>query len=446
MKIKDLKTNNIETFKNDVCQEFYSACKTSNNLKIGLEIERLPVYKKTNEAVNYFGENGLYRLLRQIAYNDEWRYISDLTFINGLQKGQATITLEPGGQTEYSLTPQKTIFELKEEVKTLDKKLSSIMEYLGISMLEYPISPKTNGKNIEIIPKRRYQTMAKYMNGERCFSMMRETAGIQVAIDYIDEQDAIKKLKLSMMLAPFSTAIFANSPIRCGQITGYKSTRALAWLKTDENRCGLINEKLFNDNFSFEDYVNKVLSIPLLFIQREDKIIEIGGKINFETFLKNGYNDFSATKDDYSLHSTLFFPEVRLKNIIEIRNQDTQKGEFKYCIPAMYKGILYNEKTTNNIFELLKEFSYDDFVKLRFEVPKFGLETKIKNKKLIDYAKIILEEAYIGLKEQETNEEKFLEPIIELTNDGLCPADLILKEWQNCRFNIDNLIDYVRLK
>ena len=446
MKTKNTKTNNIEEFKMEICEDFYKACKKTSDLKIGMEIERLPIHTKTNEAVNYFGENGLYRLLRQFAYSDEWRYITDLTFINGLQKGNSSITLEPGGQTEYSLTPQQTIFELKKEVETLDKKLAPILDYLGISMLEYPITPQTDGKNIEIIPKRRYQTMAKYMNGERCFSMMRETAGIQVAIDYADETDAIKKLKLSMMLAPFATAIFANSPIRCGKITGYKSTRALAWLKTDENRCGLINEKLFNGDFSFKDYVDKVLSIPLLFIQREDKIIEIGGKINFETFLKDGYNDFTATKEDYILHSTLFFPEVRLKNIIEIRNQDTQKDEFKYCIPAMYKGILYNQKTTDNIFELLKDFSYEDYARLRQEVPQTGLLTKIKNKKLLDYAKIILEEAYIGLKEQQTNEEMFLAPIMELIKDGLCPADLILKEWNKNKQNINSLINYVKIK
>ncbi len=446
MKTKDLKFNNIKELKSDICKDFYNAFKTTNDFKIGMELERLPVYKKTSETVNYFGENGLYRMLRQFAYSDEWQYITDLTFINGLKKGLSTITLEPGGQTEYSLTPQKTIFELKNEVVTLDKKLAPILDYLGMSMLEYPISLKTDGKDIEIIPKRRYQTMAKYMNGERSFSMMRETAGIQVAIDYKDEADAMKKLKVSMMLAPFATAVFANSPIRCGKITGYKSTRALAWLKTDENRCGLISEKLFSEDFSLNDYIEKVLSVPLLFIQRDDKIIEVGGKFDFETFLKEGYNNFYATKDDYNLHSTLFFPEVRLKNIIEIRNQDTQKGEFKYCIPAFYKGILYNEKAMNNIFELLKDFSYEDFVRLRQEVPKSGLLTKIKNKKLLDYAKIILEESHMELRKQQTNEEIFLEPIMELINDGLCPADLILKEWNKSKQNINSLIDYVKIK
>ncbi len=448
MTIKKIENNRTDILKTEICRDFYGACKLKNNHKIGLEIERLPVYKNSNSAVDYFGANGMYRLLRQMAYNDEWKYITDLNFINGIKKGNTTITLEPGGQTEYSLTPQYSIFEIKKEVETLDSKIKPILEFLGISMLEYPISPFTDGNEIEIIPKRRYQTMAKYMTGEKCFSMMRETAGIQVSLDYTDEIDAIKKYKVAMMLSPFTTSIFANSPIRCGKITGYKSTRALAWLKTDENRCGLVSPKLFNhnENFSFLDYINAVFQVPLLFIQRDNKIIEIGGKINFENFVEKGWENFTSEKEDYNLHSTLFFPEVRLKNIIEIRNQDTQFGDMKYAIPALYKGIFYNPETLQNIFDILKRLKYEDFMYLRNDVPKHALNTKIGNKKLLDYAKIILNIAYQGLIKQATGEEKFLEPIMELIYDGLCPADLILKDWKNSKHNISKLIEQVRLK
>jgi len=448
MAIKKLEENQIDMMKTAICRDFYLSCKQKTDLKIGLELERLPVYKNSNRAVDYFGANGMYRFLRQLAYNDEWRYITDLTFINGLKKADTTITLEPGAQTEYSLTPRKTIFELKQEVETLDKKILPILDFLGISMLEYPISPVTDGKDIEIIPKRRYQTMAKYMNGERCFSMMRETAGIQAAIDYTDEIDAMKKYKIAMMLSPFVTAIFANSPIRCGKTTGYKSTRALAWLKTDENRCGLVSEKLFDhkENFSFADYINEVFKVPLLFIQRENKIIEIGGEMTFEQFAKSGYEGFSAEREDYNLHSTLFFPEVRLKNIIEIRNQDCQCGDMKYSIPALFKGIFYNSDSMQDVFELLKRLSYKDFQQLRLEVPKTALDTKIGSKKVLDYAKIILNIAFQGLIKLQTGEERLLEPIMELTYDGLCPADVILKEWRSSHHSMADFIERLRLK
>ena len=323
MAINKLEQNKTEAMKTDICRDFYLSCKQKSALKIGMELERLPVYKTNGEAVSYFGPNGMYRLLRQIAYNDEWQYITDLTFINGIKKGVSTITLEPGGQTEYSLEAKKTIFELKQDIDAVDVKIKPILDFLGISMLEYPITPITDGKNIEIIPKRRYQTMAKYMPGKHCFSMMRETAGIQVAVDYTDEIDAMQKLKTAILLSPFVTAIFASSPIRCGKNTGYKSNRAAAWIDTDESRCGLISEKLFDNkySFTFQDYVNAVFDVPLLFVQREHKIIEIGASMSFNDFVKNGFGDIKATREDYNLHSTLFFPEVRLKNIMAGKQQ-----------------------------------------------------------------------------------------------------------------------------
>ena len=448
MAINELKQNKIDVMKTGICRDFYLSCKPKTDLKIGMELERLPVYKTNGEAVGYFGTNGMYRFLRQIAYNDEWQYITDLTFINGLKKGNSTITLEPGGQTEYSLEPKKTIFELKNDIETLDEKLKPILDFLGISMLEYPITPITDGRNIEIIPKRRYQTMAKYMGGKRCFSMMRETAGIQVAIDYTDEIDAMKKLKTAMLISPFATAIFASSPIRCGKNTGYKSCRALAWTDTDESRCGLISEKLFDHkyNFSFMDYVNAIFDVPIIFAQREHKIIEIGASMTFKDYLLNGFCDLEATRDDYDLHSTLFFPEVRLKNIIEIRNQDCQTGDLKYSVPALFKGILYDKDAQESVFNLLKNLSFKDYQQLRKDVPKYALDAKIGNRKVLDFAKIILNIAYRALSKAGAGEEKFLTPIMNLVYDGLCPADVILKEWEKSNRNIEKLINHVRMK
>lgn len=449
MAIRKLEENRIDVLKTSICRDFYLSCKSKNELKIGAEIERLPVYTNSYEAVNYFGPNGLYRLLRQIAYNDEWRYITDLTFINGLKKGGTTITLEPGGQTEYSLAPRNTIFELKKDVETLDSKLKPILDFLGIAMIEYPITPITNGLDIEIIPKRRYQTMAKYMRGEKCYTMMRETAGIQVALDYTDEIDAMRKFKLAMMLSPFVTAMFANSPIRCGKNTGYKSYRASAWLKTDESRCGFVSKKLFDHSaqFSFADYVNAVFNVPLLFVQRENNVIEIGGRMTFAEYAKYGYDELSFTREDYDLHSTLFFPEVRLKNIIEIRNQDCQRGDLKYSIPALYKGIMYSQNTMNDAFDLLKRLSYDEFNELRHSVPISAINTKVGKKTVLDYAKVILNIAYQGLIQLGTGEEKLLEPIMQLVYDGMCPADIILKEWASSfRCDIKKLVEYSRIK
>ena len=115
--------------------------------------------------------------------------------------------------------------------------------------------------------------MANYLWGILSDVMMRETAGIQVGIDFRSEEDAMKKFRLANLMMPFSTAMFANSKIRGGVDTGYKSFRALAWLNTDNERCGFALD--FDKNMCFKDYILKLLDTPMIFINRENKCISL---------------------------------------------------------------------------------------------------------------------------------------------------------------------------
>ena len=103
------------------------------------------------------------------------------------------------------------------------------------------------------------------------------------------------------------------------------------------------------------------------------KDIIINGKITFEEFLKNGYEDYLPTLNDYNLHQSLFFPEVRLKNYIEIRNHECQEGVLKYSVPAIYKGLTYNEDCLNALIEVFDEFTYSDIKNARYIIKKFLL-------------------------------------------------------------------------
>ena len=69
-------------------------------------------------------------------------------------------------------------------------------------------------EKIKIIPKKRYAFMTEYLPKKAAlpYVMMRETAGIQVGIDFESEEDAMAKLYTANVLSPFMTAIFANSP------------------------------------------------------------------------------------------------------------------------------------------------------------------------------------------------------------------------------------------
>lgn len=426
----------------DIREIYTSGFKTKSDFKIGLEYERLPIKSQTGLAADYYSEYGICNLLRTFAKRENWDYITDSYNIIGLKQGHNTITLEPGCQLEFSLEPQKNVQDIEKKVVALNKLLAPVLKQMDISLLNYGVSPLSTHKNIGLIPKKRYEIMAKYLWGILSDVMMRETAGIQGTFDFTSEEDAMRKLKIANKLSPFMTAMFANSPIRGGVDTGYKSFRALSWLNTDNDRCGFCNK--LQDDYSFDEYINYVLETPVIFINRENCAIKVNGKINFKEFMLSGFEGYEATLDDYLLQANLCFPEVRLRNFVEIRNHDCGGGDTPYAILAIYKGILSNPTAMDEIEELFDGAKYSDFSELRYNVPKSALCAKFKTHFVKDYAKEILYIAEKSLIELNCGDEKYLDEIKEYNLSGLTPADIIIKNWYGLwHKNIQKLFDFI---
>lgn len=428
-----------------ILDTFKKGCKSSENHKVGIEFERIPISSKDFKAVDYSQENGIYDLLRTFAKLDNWEYITDDYNIIGLRKGEDGIFLEPGSQLELSLEPQKYIADLKTKIDSFNKKINPILKKYEINLLEYGISPVSTYKHINLIPKKRYHIMAGYLWGILSDVMMRETAGIQGCFDFSSEEDAIRKFRIANIISPFVGAMFANSPIRGGVDTGYKTFRGLSWLNTDNERCEFMSKKLFDSKsgYGFGDYIEEVMKTPMIFIMR-DKPIEILGKINFEQFMKFGFEGYEATLEDFKLHANLYFPEVRLRNFIEIRNHDCANHGMQYSILALYKGLLYNKKALSDVERLMSKFSYNSIMELRYNVPRSALNAKIDKFRAKDIANELLKISQNSLKEEGNGEECFLEPILELTPYGISPADLILNNWNGAwNKDVSKLVKYL---
>ncbi len=411
---------------------FTSGCKTEQ--RIGVEYERLPICTATKTAASY--DENIYQMLRTFAKEDNWAYITDDDCnIVGLKKGHDAITLEPGAQFELNLMPEENICDLEARIKSFDNKLKPVLKKHGITLLNYGVSPVSTHKNINIIPKRRYHIMAKYLWGILSDVMMRETAGVQVCVDFKDEADAMQKISLANKMSPFVCAMFANSPIRGGVDTGYKSFRALSWLNTDNDRCG------FAQINSFKDYVDKLLQTPMIYVSRDKNPRAINGKVNFKKFMSSGFEGLDAEFDDFLLHANLYFPEVRLRNYIEIRNHDCCSEDLVYSMLALYKGILYNKTALEDAQELLSVFKPADIDEFRYNVPRCAMDFTHKKYEVKEIAKelLLIAEKHLG------DEAKYLDPIKSYTMEGICPADVILKNWYGgWNKDINNLISYAQ--
>ncbi len=427
----------------DLLKNFYLGCKPVEEHKLGIEYERLPLKNSNNLMVDFFENKGVCNFLRRFSEEYNWDYIVDEYNLIGLKNNHDTITLEPGCQMEFSLKPETFISDIKSKINMYDNQMKELLDEFDFSLIEYGVSPISTYKNIHLLPKRRYNLMASYLWGILSDVMMRETAGVQICIDFESEEDAINKFRIANMLIPFSTAIFANSPIRGGVDTGYKSFRALSWVNTDSDRCGFASK--FQKDFGFESYINAVLNVPMIFITRDNENIKINGRLKFKDFINNGYEGYYATIDDFNLQSNLYFPEVRLRNFIEIRNHDCVNKNMIYSILAFYKALFYSKTALNAVDELLSKYSYSEISELRYQIPQAALETQLRGIPLRDIAKELMKIAYLSLSEQADNEERYLEPILEFIESGITPADMILLNW-NGRWNkdINKLVRYLK--
>ncbi len=430
----NLTKNETACNKADIIDYYRKNCKQESDFMVGLEYERLSLDADTRRNAPY--EN-LKKIIEHFASINGWGILKDGTGVTvgamanaEAASGTATsISLEPGGQFELSLEKKKNIGEIEADAAQILSLLDKIGDAYGVKFVPVGNTPYSTYQNINIVPKDRYLIMANYLPAQGAFSpvMMRETAGVQVNLDYKSEEDALAKLRLAAKMSPFLTGFFANSPIRGGKTSKYKSFRALAWKYTDAARCGLFYKNLLKNRacIGFEDYVDAVLGVPMLFFERGAEKIEVNGKINFAQFLENGFEGHSATLQDYILHSSLTFPDVRLKGYVEIRNHDSQKLPLALAICALYKGIMYG--SMDEAVDILSGVNGGNLDELGFLAAKYGLNFEIPGVSAKSYSaspreitKKLFEIAHNSL---EAAEQKYLEKPLEMLAYGKAPID-----------------------
>jgi glutamate--cysteine ligase len=302
------------------------------------------------------------------------------------------------------------------------------------------VEPNLSLNNFPWMPKERYKIMRKYMKkkGTLGHHMMQRSCTSQVNFDFCSEEDMIKKFRVLLNFESIGTAIFANSPFDKGKPSKYKSLRSHFWHNTDKDRTGLTSF-VFNENFNFESYLEYALRVPMYFIKRKNKYIDMTG-IAFKDFLNKNVdkenNKYEPILEDWTDHLTTLFPQVRLKQYLEIRSMDACSWK-EICSPAAFwTGILYNDESLNESYELLKDWAQEDRIFFNKNVPEFGLQTKYKDKSIIDIAKKLILISEDGLKKRNNlssdgkyDESFYLKNIKDNVSIGVSPADILLKKY-----------------
>ncbi len=372
--------------KADLIHDLEKGCKDPKDFKIGTEHERF-LYDLNHHRLPYQGEKSVQKVLDSFEQFDYEPILENGNIIGLFHPGlKNSITIEPGGQLELSGTPLKTLHETKDELAAYEEILNSIKKDHNIMIESYGVDPHTALEDVPWMPKKRYDIMKAYMPtvGSHGHYMMRQTATIQTNLDFSDERDMVLKFRLGMILQPFMTALFANSSLYKGAKTEYQSFRSYIWQHTDPDRCGLC-PMVFEDTFSFEHYVDYMLSVPMYFIKRKGVYHDVAGA-DFRDFIKgelSGFDGEYATLSDWHDHLTIAFPEVRLKQFLEFRGADGHHDpDMIMAVSAILTGLLYDKDALRDLEAVTKDWTYKDIKDLYARVPYQGIKASFKGHSL----------------------------------------------------------------
>jgi glutamate--cysteine ligase len=342
----------------------------------------------------------------------------------GLKQGSASVSLEPAGQLELSGAPLETLHETKAEFDWHFEQVRSVSRSLKVGFAPLGFHPFATRDAMPWMPKGRYQIMRRYMPlvGSLGLDMMTRTCTVQVNLDYASEQDMIRKLRVSLLLQPLATALFANSPFFEGKPNGLLSNRAHVWTDTDNVRSA-IPKVFFEDGFGFERYAAWLVdSVPMYFVYRDSHYIDVAGS-SFRDFMNGKLRDrigTHATLGDFADHVTTVFTDVRIKRFLEMRGADAGRPDMMLAQSALWVGLLYSDAALTAAEAVLRGAGWEDAVAARAAVPVHGLAAPWRNGTLRDLAREVVQIARDGLQSRQRHnlagesEAAYLEPLIRI--------------------------------
>lgn len=418
-------------------EHFERGAKPRDAWRIGTEYEKVLVDPATGRALPFGGPRGIEAVLRRLADRFGWEPHEEKGRVIGLSRpGDGDITLEPGGQVELSGRPLRTVHEAARELSTHVREMAAVADELGVAVLGLAIQPVSPVDEIEWVPKPRYAIMGPYMLrvGRLGQSMMKQTATVQVNIDFESEADAMAKMRVAMGIGPIVNAIFANSSISEGGSNGWLSRRGHIWTDTDPSRSGPL-AFVFRESAGFEDYVDWALDVPMYFVRRRGEFRDMTGT-TFRRFWKEGADGMRATVGDFALHLSTLFPDVRLKTYLELRTADSQPPESMLGLTALTKGLLYESDCMLAAWDLVKDLRFEERLAIAADVHRAALAAPVRRHRIRDLAAELVEIAEEGLRRQACRDERgederiHLERAREVVRTGRTLAEQVLERWQ----------------
>jgi glutamate--cysteine ligase len=429
---------------------FLSSAQPPSQRKVGVELERFGLYQD-GAPMPYSSKKGRLGSAEELIKTLAGQLKSPLIYGGtehpiGVDWKEGKISLEPGSQLEFSVEPYDDLAAIRKKVAGFEAMVKKITDPWGIHWTGIGVHPTAKAEDISVIPAIRYGFMTDYLptKGKLATSMMRLTTSIQINLDYSTEEEAIDMLRVAILAAPLSYAIFGNSPFWQGKRSSVLSYRGTIWQNTDPDRSGMIPE-IFTPNFGFREYSELLWKLPLMYGQNSsgDYVPTNGESLNtlqrgkMAGVLPDQQNQMNAIRE--------FFPEARLKpGYLEVRSIDGQRIEERYAVIAFWTGLLYSSKAREKVKAMwgtTTEKERSQFYELAVEK---GLDFEFKGEKIVKSACSLyklVEEYWNGRDPQITS---WLKPLVRNLEERKNPAQRLVEKFDSpSGLQVENLISYL---
>jgi ergothioneine biosynthesis glutamate--cysteine ligase EgtA len=265
----------------------------------------------------------------------------------GVLPSGGLLTTEPGGQLELSSLPADSIAECVRATTADLAALRAAVANAGLELAGFGLDPYRPPRRVLDLP--RYAAMEAFFDrgGPWGRQMMCGTASVQVSLDAGDDSDGHTgyrwRWQLLHAIGPVLVAAFANSPLREGRPTGWKSSRQQVWTRMDPGRTK--PPPLAGDADLPAAWAAYALDAQVMCV-REDGSGDWSAPpgLRLRDWLRG--SDGSAlrapTTEDLTYHLSTLFPPVRPRGHFELRMIDAQPGD-GWVVPVAVVSALLSD-------------------------------------------------------------------------------------------------------
>lgn len=386
---------------------------------LGFELEHVLVHKGTHAPVTYSEPGGVRDVLRRLApaYDEVMQDGDDIVGLS--RKGEA-ITIEPAAQLEISAGPFKTVGEIERAYLDFRHRLDPVLEEFGLETPMLGYNPSARARDLELIPKFRYRCMTEFLGAQAYegICMMRGTAALQVSIDFRNEADAMRKLRIAQVIAPILALICDNSPKFEGEERKCQLVRTAVWAGMNQDRVGTIPGSL-DPGFSFAGYADYILSREAILVPDADAS-EGWRFVGAQTF-DEVYANREMTDAEIEHALSMVWPDARLKNFVEIRPADAMPFEYCLAYAVLVRAVFYSDRNLDVLDSLLSGVGEDDVRAAKAALMESGYGAEVYGRPVPFWADLLLVLATGSL---EPGEWVYLEPIASMVKYRFTLADI----------------------